>query len=219
MAAEEETSLTVGKGRVKMRRLADDDTVEVVANQRATATLESDVPLVAQAFANVPAEWHYPMETPPPPAWRGYWRAGTATEPPRIEARPYVAGRKRSGNPIVFHGISFRTTPDASAGLVRLGDTSVVTIRFRLAKVAPLQVFLSTRDSGGSFAGNFNSASIEPAGPAGQWQELEVPLNDFHPLTPSLSTSPAGSIAGKAIVHTAYTDAGLELAGIRVEQQ
>lgn len=218
-AGDEVTSLTVGKGHVKMRRLADDDTVEVSANQRATATLESNAPLVAQAFADVPTQWHYPMQTPPPQAWRGSWRAGTAAEPPRIEARPYVAGRKRSGDPIVFHGISFNPVPDEALGFVRLGASSVLTIRFRLTKVVPLQIFLCTRDSGGSFAGNFNSAAIKATGPAGQWQELMVPLHKLWPLTPNRSRSPAGLIGCKTIVHTASAEAGLELAEIRIEQQ
>ena len=217
-ALPDRTVLNVEQGRVRLRRLADGQTVEVAAQQSAIASLDTGTRLEAAASRPPPTEWRMDFRSPPHQEWKGQWQPADGETPARLRAVPCQAGRRTEGMPNIFFGVTARGTDAPGGALVMLADDSVVRLRFRTAKPTGLGVFLSTRRSSGAFGGNFEAAIPSKAGvrEPGGWRRVEVPLTAFQAKQPDLATSPTGLQVFFVFVNSYTVDAGLEVAELTI---
>jgi hypothetical protein len=101
LAAEEsKTALTVGSGRVRMRRLADGQVVEVRKGHSARVTSDVADELRSQRQEQPPGPWLRTFQEPPPPSWDGIWQPPTGDQPGRLASVPLVAAEKKDGTQI-----------------------------------------------------------------------------------------------------------------------
>ncbi len=79
-----ETQLSVESGLVRLRRLADDSTIEVPQGHVAVATLETAARLESHQLPPAPSEWRQTFDQPPPATWRGEYIAADSAGPGRL---------------------------------------------------------------------------------------------------------------------------------------
>ncbi len=214
----DQTQLNVETGRVRLRRLVDGRVVEVAARHEAVASLDAQQPLVAVAPAVPPGEWNADLASAPTGGSKGEPIAATGARPACWRAVPLVMGRRAAGSPVIHHGISVRETSRSPAGsFVSLSSDSEVVLRWRTDRPSGLFVFLITQRPGGGFGGNFEikTAALAGSDDGGGWRRAALPLRDFRPLHPGRAAF-AGHGVSAVLVTTYGTDAGLEVAAVRI---
>ncbi len=171
------TQLEVASGLVAMTRRSDGKRIEVAAGQLATATESTGAPLDAAQFPFLPDQWSEDFEDGLPLGW---W-AG------RLVATESGWAVLASGD---GHGIENNiavTTQNAwregEHGLFNLRRDSVLHIRFRQQRPAPLRLMLVTRAyPPDSRRRGVNLYYEDPSWnaniPSGQWQTISVPLSE-----------------------------------------
>jgi len=216
-AAQTETTLNVETGLVRLRRLADGETVEVAGQQSALASLNSDSRMKASGMPPTPTSWTHDMKVPPPVEWRGRWLPANADAPARIKAMPYKAGRNKENDLSVIHyGVSFHS-PEGRAEDTFLSVTagSVLLIRCRAERSASLRVFIGCQKERQSSGGNFESKVFNLPSNDETWQTVELKLVEFVPNMPR-HRDIIGTEIYLLLVHTISSDAGLEISEISI---
>ena len=177
-----QTSVRVEEGSVRVKRLADGQSIEVPASHVTQATLGTSSELAATPIWELPTNWNGDLNR----NWglgRGNYKA---RERPvfqlklvSLEAEEYVARRDAKGVPTSRYGVSFNARPK-NKPLVELTPSSVIRFRCRLQKREYVNVFLSTNRPNGAFGGNFEcNVVIDPANAENGWQEINIPLDKF----------------------------------------
>ena len=211
-----QTAVSVEKGTVRMRRLADGRTVDIAGQQTAIASLEGKGEFRSAKPNMPPVAWRYTFEVAPPPQSKGEWLPAGESGPGRARAVPLVAARGKDGVPIIHYGISLRASTSQQGGLVTLGSSSVLTGRARLERPAMLKLFLSCV-RGGSFGGNFELTLPRPEPGADGWVSFRVPLAGARPVMPGSHAQMDGAQVALLVLHSIETDAGLEVADLGIE--
>lgn len=169
-ATDGSTTVAVSEGKVKLKRLADGNTVEIPSDRIATASLDSGSQLETRAFSKAPVDWS--ARSPD-----GRW----------FEAKAFRAGGT-AAQPIIHHGVTFQKEGSGVLdGLVALKPQSRIRVKFRVADPdAILRVFLVCRTGKAMFAGNrqeeFRVSAIAPD--AAGWRVFESEIEAMDMLTP-----------------------------------
>jgi len=224
-ADSDETQLGVEEGSVRLRRLADGQTVEVTTNHVATASLVTIEPMEAFHSLQIPADYRHTFNVYSRLRGHGELLAATDGLPSRIRAVPYIAYRNVDGTPIVHYGITVR---HQDLGFVRLQDDSVVSVRYRMATPEPLRVMIGMRRPGGAFAGNFEASVRTTDVPlvddgtgatVDGWRWIDIPVRNFSANMHEFPSLTPGHAVGLLLVDTFKSKAQLEVAEVVVRQQ
>lgn len=210
-----QTGLSVGKGNVRLRRLADGRDVEVKAQQSAVATLDAKAELRAQSPAMPPLAWQVDFSKPIV-ASKGEWIGASPELPPRLRAVPFVAGRRADSTPIVHYGIGLRPSAQQPRALVSLTDGSTLHVRCRMERPTSMKLFLSCRTAQGPFAGNFELPLPNTAPDANGWITVEAPLAKAFPVFRQHAEI-GGTQVFLLLLHSIESDAGLEVAELSIQ--
>jgi len=129
---------------------------------------------------------------------------------------PCIVGRRPDGAPIVHYGVTARAERAARATLDR---GSTVTIRWRTARPASLNVMLGLHLPDGGFGGNFELLARAAASPADAlgWRTTTLRVADFAPRAGRFAAPPPGALVTLLLVTTRETPADLEVAELAIE--
>ncbi|MCA9054911.1 MAG: FecR domain-containing protein [Planctomycetaceae bacterium] len=205
-----DTLLRVNTGSVRVRRLADDQTLLVAQNQQVHTEQNSDTPLQAETVKPAPTSWKASPKTAGNVQSIGEWKAGEVLKAQgRDIFRPALATHETH-----FHAGAHNDFP----GLVTLNDNSAIRIRFRLNRRTNVGVFLSTHSPTWNFTGNFQAYIDIHKSPADAdgWRTATLPIGAFHPLHKSGPTFQAGCVAATLYATTYADDVGLEVSQLEV---
>lgn len=203
----DDTLLKVDEGLVKLRRLADDSSIEVPAKNSAVASLDSALKLDSAITPEPLTNWRFDFTiTIPPNDWRGDSNGN------HMMASPYVASRKSSGSIITHFGVCVRPSQLTPALSLIATAHSVIRFRVRQNEAKPLQLMLLTSKSSGGYGGNFEAkiAPDELRADADGWCELAVPIRAFRPLSPR-HPSPVGNVLASVLLSSFQTDTKLTI--------
>ena len=100
-----------------------------------------------------------------------------------------------------------------------VGPDSVLRFRYRATRPSEFVVFLVTLRPTAEFAGNFELKFQADAGDsvADGWREVIVPLSQFPPLHPSISTTPVGNDITHLSIRSYRQEAKMEFSQISIE--
>jgi ferric-dicitrate binding protein FerR (iron transport regulator) len=171
-----ETMVTVGAGRVRLRRLVDGASAEVAEGQMAVATLDAAAPLASRVLPPLVSTWTQTFDAAPPAGWQGEWVAADATGPGRLKNVLDVSYRRKDGTVVPAYVVSVRN-PSA---ITTIRPDTVLRVKWRLRTPSVGGLFLiSVQHSDGRFAGNFQ-VDLKPeayeADPNG-WRVFSAPVS------------------------------------------
>lgn len=215
------TTLAVEQGRVRLERLADQQTVEVGAGQQAHVTFDTAKKLTVSTRPTVPNTWQVDFAKRPPAHWSGTWAAPVDASVGLFSAVPYVAGRDPVGKPFIHHGVRVTAEQGTTRAFVRLHADSRLTMRFRLMRAdsrAQVKVMLCLMRDGAAFGGTF-FATIDPQtlpADADGWRTTVLAMSAFQP-TRAQFPSPVGGVVTFILANTVTRPAGLEVASLAVD--
>ncbi|MCX5676409.1 MAG: FecR family protein [Planctomycetota bacterium] len=170
-----ETQLSVESGLVRLRRLADDSTIEVPQGHVAVATLETAERLGSRQLPPAPSEWRQTFDQPPPATWQGEWRPADASGPGRLRNVLDMSYRRDDGTPVAAYIVCVH---DKSGSVASVWPNSVLRLRLRTATKQDVVALVSLHNAVGGFAGNFQTTLKPDAGraDAAGWRTLDLPL-------------------------------------------
>ncbi|CAN5906688.1 hypothetical protein BH11VER1_BH11VER1_07760 [soil metagenome] len=209
-AATERTSLAVDHGLVQLRRLADNQTMQVSDQRMGDVSRDTTSVLSSRALPNLRSTWRSDLFTPPEENWRGDWLEPEGTLPGRM-----LAVGKMSEKSKMVH---YRVVVRAQHGpLVSLSRETTVRVRFRMLESAPMELFMCTSTNGGLYAGNYQiSLRPDPANPTKDgWSEITLPLSSFKRIDAQKIT-PQPEALRFFYISTFERDAGLEVATLEI---
>ena len=208
-AASSSTSLTVQKGKVRLKRLLDGREVAVLAQQTAQASLDDQGQLLANRRSAPVSVWQSDLHED---VVCGKWvselwalgaklkkavRSGEMTKEAAGEAfRGAASLGTASGSvwavPSPVGAIVVLSPKASSIQPVLLNAKSTIRIKMQLHSKVALRIGLTVRGPSGGFAGKFSTQiSAETLAAEGSVVELELPVSRFQdPLKPA--ESPAG---------------------------
>lgn len=207
------TMLNVSEGTVRIKRLSDDNTVDVHAQQRVIAAAGRE--MLPEPVPDSVSDWKSQLRLGPVGAF-GEWWPGTDKEDARLRAIPYTTSWGKTIYTVAF-GVSRGDKPP-----VLLQPESRFRVRGRLVSAHRVYFGVTVRHPNGEFAGKFQT--IQPAGEFDDGQDFEVVLDlgDFR-LDPSLDerrsdlpSSPFHLVVESMWCHTLYEPAGLEIAEVEL---
>jgi len=171
-----QTMVTVGAGRVRLRRLVDGASIDVPEGRMAVATLDATEAFESRAVPVVVSGWTQTFETAPPPIWQGEWVASDATRRGCLKNVLDVSYRRNDGTIVPAYVVSARNP----AGITMIRPESLLRVRWRLRtpSVGAL-LLISVQHPDGRFAGNFQ-LDLKPdayeADPNG-WRVFSAPVS------------------------------------------
>lgn len=177
-SSEEETDLIVDSGKVKMRRLADGQRLDVPAGNRVVASLDTRKPLELTEENPLASSWALNLSSREGNrVTKGLLRRGQ--ERAFLKAEPYWAGKTPNGTKVVRQGIAINGPQGFGSPFVDLTAESRVFLRYR--STGTVTLFFSTRNPEGRFGGNYECKIDRPVedGSLGEWREVEFPISDF----------------------------------------
>ncbi len=214
------TELAVQEGQVRMRRLADDETVDVKAGQSAVATKDSD--LVAKPISPVPSVWEEDFETKWPKRWRaGHWihyrLPPGSTGAVRAEVR-----EGDDGYAFIATGIQW------SRGLFRIQDDTHLNLTYKLNAKRWFYVRIDTCTS--DLRSDYREGYMFRTPklwhiPTHKWRTVSIPLRAFYSMREAEKGKQApgppeaGEIAFSLLLRTDKPDPGLIVDRIWVSQE
>lgn len=178
------TTVSVDRGRVRVRHLDDPQTAEVTAQQVIVVTAEPGAaPFAPRGASAALARWRAPLELPLDERWSGTWLPPEDGNPARVAATPVLVGatQKHLRPGIRVH---LDDEPGPFSG-VAIAPGSTLRLRLRSPTSRTLNVFVSAMGPVGGFAGNFErNVTVKTAAPdRGGWVSVEVPLADLPPVS------------------------------------
>ncbi|MFC1597344.1 FecR domain-containing protein [Planctomycetota bacterium] len=211
------TMLNVSKGTVRIKRLSDDNTVDVHARQRVTAAADREMSPVP--IPDSVSRWKSQLHLGPAGS-QGNWSPATDTRDARLRAIPYTTPQ---GQTIYTTGLAVSR---GDRPPVILHPASRLRVRGRIASphVVDLGVYfgVTLRDADGEFAGRFQTIRPAVEFPSGQEFEMVLRLRDFQ-LDPSLDEmknklpgDPFDLVVETFWCHTLDKQAGLEIAEVEL---
>lgn len=172
-----QTMVTVGAGRVRLRRLVDGASIEVAEGRMAVATLDATAPLESRAVPALLSSWTQTFDAAPPPIWQGEWVAADATGPGRLKNVLDVSYRRKDGTVVPAYVVSVRNP----AAITTIRPESVLRVRWRLRTPSVGALLLvSVLHPDGRFAGNFQ-VDVQP-------EATEADANGWRVFSASVST-------------------------------
>ncbi len=175
-----ETELSVRSGRVKVTRLGDGKSLEVVAGQRAVSSAAqlalTKIPIMADT-------WSEDFEEGLPEDWEIGKFDGTNLPPGSSGAVRAVSDATKAGGPV-----SIATQCRWTDGLFAVHDDSHLHITLKIRSPGWFNILILTRTEDGdplTFAGNYIFDRQVWFGQPGDWGTVTIPLSDFRPLPPA----------------------------------
>lgn len=206
----------INHGSARVTRLLDGATVAVPAAHQVAVSLNRE-PLSAMAQPKPITQWDAKLETVPE-VILGKWLPPTTGERARLGAAPLLWPVSENKSVMLYA---------AALAAWKISDRPVLLqpearLRFRGRTERPntVRFGFSTQRMRGVFAGKFEvDVTPKALGPAGETWEIELPLTDFRPLHPQLSSSPAGLELTDVYALTVRDDAGLEINAIQLNSK
>jgi hypothetical protein len=211
-----ETAISVGSGQVRMRRLADERSVDVARGQVATASLDVEAPLETTPLPPAPIRWQQTFEQPPAGIWRGDWRSAESAAPGRLRNMPDFSHRRPDGTPVAAFTVSAR---DRLGRIASVKPESTLRVRFRTAKPRPVLVLIGLHQPTGWFAGNFQTM-LKPRtlqADANGWYTWESPLARLEASCPKDAQIPDGGRVFLVYLACYAPEVQLEVAEVAIQ--
>ncbi|MBA4189244.1 MAG: hypothetical protein C0467_14705 [Planctomycetaceae bacterium] len=211
------TQLNVQEGRVKMRRLADGQSIDVSGNESSFASLDCSADFKPKTPQAPPASVRVHFTEPSPPDWKGERLSAAGNDPFRVLAVPCIAGRRPDGTPVIHHAMTVRG--QNRQNLVTLRPDSVVSLIIRTESPVPLRIMLSVQQPGGAFGGNFETSVSTKRGEQlpGGWRKVALPLAEFHPLISNYPQPPDDGEVSLVFIASYEFSAKLQVAEVAIE--
>ena len=225
MTADHETSeLGVQRGRVRVKRLADGETVNVGSGQYAVVSPRSA--LEARPWPTTPETWQEDFERGLPDGWRyGQWLREEAAD----DSRGVVRAARRfalDGSDSQLHRI---TLPKRwMQGLWRLEEDTQLHLTYKMSRPGWFHIMMGVRsdDLNPSHIGNYELQSgYWKTGQPDNWQTVSVPFSAFRknfPGVPYASLPPTSPSAGDVVYllwfNTGDVDRGLVIDRIWIDR-
>lgn len=204
------TELAVLEGHVQLRRLLDNQTIEVKKGQCAVASETTD--LVAEPIGPVASVWEEGFEE----AWPRRWRSGHWIHyglPPGSKGGVLAASRDDEGGPC------FISSPNEwYRGLFRIEEDSHLNVTYKLRWPGWFYIMLETRseDYSGAYRGHYMYQTPELWKiPRNEWRTVSIPLRYFQTPRRALrdgaepSSPSAGDVVFSLHFRTQEPDPGL----------
>jgi len=207
-AAEDESRLSVEHGRVRLRRLTDDQRAEVAADEVLVATLDASQQLAPARSGPLPRVWSAVFD-PARERIAGRVLAADANGPLRVAAGPKIASDPMGDGPRVLHWRLYVAAPRGQS-IAALAAHASLELRLRTTRAVPVRVTLTLRTGGVGLA----TAEIAADSPrdAEGWITARLPLQEFHPALA------ADARLKTVTLSTLAEDAALEVAELRVTE-
>jgi hypothetical protein len=165
-----QTMVTVGAGRVRLRRLVDGASIDVPEGRMAVATLDATAPLESRVVPAPASTWSQTFDAAPPPIWQGEWGRGF------LKNVLDVSYRRKDGTIVPAYVVSARNP----AGITMIRPESVLRVRWRMRtpSIGAL-LLISVQHPDGRFAGNFQ-LDVKPdsyEADANGWRVFSAPVS------------------------------------------
>ena len=204
-----ETMLRLNAGTARVRQTVDGSSVVLTRGQRVYASLNRKEPLAVTAQPAPINYWSCDL-------WRvpevilGKWLSPTPTERARLGAEPLLWPVSERDS-VMLYAVALAAWKSTEHPVL-LHSESKLLVRGRTQRAQMVRFGFSAQRMRGVFAGKFET-DVQPValGPAGQTWQVEIPLKNFRPLQPHLSTSPDGLELTDIYALTIQEDAGLEI--------
>lgn len=209
-ATTERTSLAVNHGLVQLRRLADNQTVQVAEQRMAVVSRDTSNSLSGSTVFALPKQWSSDFSAPPAEVWRGDWLEPKGAVPGRMQA---VGKLSKS-----YGAVHYRAEVKALHGpLVAFSRETTISVRYRSRKETKVELFASTATTGGRFAGNFRLylRPGEVPSTADGWYEATLPVSSFDRIDSGKKT-PQPEALRFLYISSLEQDAGLEIASLEI---
>jgi hypothetical protein len=146
----------------------------------------------------------------------GRWLPLAPFEGPRLGAAPLLWPLP-DREPVTLYAVAL-SVARSSDRPVLLEAGSRLVFRGRTDRAQTVRFGFSTQKMRGVFAGKFE-VDVRPdsLGPTGQPWEMALPLSEFSPLQPQLSSAPEGLELTDVYALTIQEDAGLEIHHVELE--
>ena len=212
-----ETMLRVNEGSARVRRNLDGSAVAVPKGHQVAASLSRKEPLSVTPQPRPINYWACDLWQVPE-VILGKWLPPTGNERARLGADPLlwpIPGR----DSVMLYAVAIAAWKSTERPVLLKFD-SRLRFRGRTERAQTVRFGFSAQKMRGAFAGKFEM-DVQPAslGPAGETWEVELPLRDFRPLQPQLSSSPDGLELTDVYALTIKEDAGLEINHIELVPQ
>jgi hypothetical protein len=211
-----QTMVTVGTGRVRLRRLVDGAVTDVPEGWMAVATLDASAPLESRVIPPLVSRWRQDFDAAPPAIWQGKWIPADATGPGRLKNVLDVSYRQRDGTIVPAQVVSAR---DPSA-FATVRPDSVLRVKWRVRNPSVgLLVLLSLLHPDGRFSGNFQTELKAEALPADAngWRVFSAPISTLEPRYPAGAPHPVPGKVTLVFLACYSPTADLEVAEVAFE--
>lgn len=207
------TMLNVSTGEVRVTRMSDKKTVNVLARHRVIAAAGRE--LAPEPVPDSVSQWKSQLHFGPE-ATQGKWLPETDTEDARLGALPYTTPRG-----ITIYTVGF-TVSRGDRPPVILQPGSRLRVRGRIKSTHRIYFGMTVRQPNGEFAGRFQTTRLADEFRAGRDFELALHLDDSQ-LDPTLAemkhklpSNPLGLVVDTFWCHTLDKPAGLEIAEVEL---
>lgn len=209
-----ETMVRVNSGTARVRQNRDGSVVELAPGQQVAASLNRSSPLAVTSQPSPINYWSCDLWQVPE-VILGKWLPPAGTERARLGAEPLLWPVSKT-NSVMLYAVAMAAWKSTDHPVLLHSD-SLLRIRGRTEMARKVRVGFSTQRMRGVFAGKFEvDLQPEALGAVGETWEVEIPLGDFRPLKPQLSSTPDGLELTDIYALTILEDAGLEINHIEI---
>ena len=207
------TTLSVSKGRVRVKRLSDGSTVVVPAKHRVLAAADREMLPVSAPEAV--SQWRSQLHLGPE-GTIGKWSLRTHGEGATLGAVPFTT---RLGHTI--YTAAFGVSHGDKLPVI-LSQSSLLRVRGQIASPHKIYFGVTVRHPNGEFAGNFQTTKAASEFYSGQSFELTLAFGDLQldpsllPMKDRLPSDPFGLVVESFWCHTLNEPAGLEIAAVEL---
>ncbi len=208
------TMVNVSEGKVRVRRLSDGSTVDVLAKQRVIAAADREMLAVPVPDS---VNWWKSRLHLGPDGGRGKWSPGTDTEEAKLRAVPYTT----PGGVTIYTatvGVSRGDRPP-----VMLQPASCLRVRGHMGSTHKIYFGVTVRHPNGEFAGRFQTIRPADEFPGRQDFEAILHLRDFRldsslaAVKDKLPSTPFDLVVESVWCHTLNDRAGLEITEVELQ--
>lgn len=210
------TSVSVERGRVRVRRLDNPEVIEVEADQKVVVTAgRAMLPLEPQPAPAAVSSWRASLEAPLDSRFTCLWLPPDGRDPQRLGTVPLLVGARQKflkpGIKVKLEGVS------GQAGGVAINSRTTLRLRVRALGDEQFDVFINTTHPIGVFSGNFQrivSLGRIPADADG-WRTVEVALAEIQPVAVYQHDYPS-ALGTRVKVMLLTASADFELAALEI---